>query len=149
MSDESVREVRGNGQSSRRIAPRLPTTVAELQLGRKSMRIRSLNDDVDDVHMRLWENSEYRKYFEPLWREDTVEGSFIADEISAAAMIRKFASDNQFLIAKNAKLHAIVRSLGVVCRRLSISRKERQRLVNDEVVGGYGDDNNDGYGNNG
>ena len=139
-----------NRNQIRPAAPKLPATVQELLAGRKSLRFRSLNDDVDDLHLKLWENLEYRKYFEPIWREDTVEGSFIADDVSAAGMLRAFAcsieNKDYYQLAARAKLQAIVRSLHVVCKRLSVSRQERRRMVGDEVVGDVAEENNNGYG---
>jgi hypothetical protein len=147
MSDEDVYRVAGDGRTTvgRPRTPPLPATISDLLAGRKSLRTRSLNDDVDDIHVRLWEDVSYRKYFEPIWREDTIEGSFIADDISAAMMVRQFAIDHDVHIAARAKLHSIVHSLHVVCKRLSISRKERQGMIGDQFIG-RSDDNNDGYG---
>lgn len=115
-------------------APPLPATVMDLLAQRKTMRSRSLNDDVEDCHLKLYEEPPYRKLFLPIWKEETVEGSFIADDITAAMMIRDFAKKNRLPIASNAKLQAIVRSLGVVCRRYQMDRKTRQGLVGGETV---------------
>jgi hypothetical protein len=112
----------------------LPETVMDLLAQRKSMAARSLNNDVEDCHLKCWENPAYRKFFQAIWKEEAVEGSFIADDISAAMMIRDFAIKNRLPIAANAKLHAIVHSLGVVCRRYQMDRNTRRRLVGDTVV---------------
>jgi hypothetical protein len=111
-------------------------TVADLVAQRKTMAGRTLNDDVDDIHLRLWEDPNYRRYFDALWASDTIEGSFIADDIGAAVMIREYAKNNQFPFAARAKLHSIVRSLHVVCRRYAMSRRDRQRQVHGEAVNG-------------
>ena len=114
---------------------RLPTTIAELATLRKSVRTRNLNDEVDDINTRLWENPDYRKWFEALWPTDTIEGSFHDDEHEAARMVREYAQVNQFPIAASAKIASITRSLGVVHRRFAgMSRKERQQSVNGERV---------------
>jgi hypothetical protein len=120
-------------------APALPSSVNDLLAQRKTLRTRTLNDDVDEIHLKLWDKPEYRNYFVAIWREDTREGSFIADDIMAATMIRDFAADAKLPLAANSKLAAIVRSLHVVTRRYGISRKERQSLVDGEVVAGNGD----------
>ena len=115
-------------------APPLPATVMDLLAQRKTMRTRSLNDDVEDCHLKLWEDHEYRRLFVPIWREETIEGSFIADDITAAMTIREFAKKTHLPIAANAKLQAIVRSLGVVTRRYQMDRKSRQSQVGGNTV---------------
>lgn len=113
----------------------LPATVAELSSLRKSVRVHNLNDEVDDINTRLWENPDYRKWFEALWMSDTIEGSFHDDDHEAARMIREYAEHNHFPLAASAKLASIVKSLGVVHRRFTgMSRKERQQSVRGERV---------------
>jgi hypothetical protein len=112
----------------------LPATVADLLAQKKTMRARSLNDDVDECHLKLWDDAEYRRWFLAIHPAETVEGSFQADDVMAADKIRRFAIDNRIPIAANAKLAAIVCSLHVVCRRYAMSRKERQNLVGGERV---------------
>jgi len=115
---------------------KLLSTIAELATLRKSVRTRNLNDEVDDIDMRLWENPDYRKWFEALWPTDTIEGSFHDDEHEAARMVREYARGNTgYPIAASAKIASITRSLGVVHRRFAgMSRKERQQSVNGERV---------------
>jgi hypothetical protein len=122
---------------SRPPAPPLPATVTDLLAQRKMMRSRSINDDVDEIHLKLWEQESYRRLFTPIYREETIEGSFIADDMVAAMKVREFASKNeQFSIARSARLAAIVKALHIVARRYGISRQERQRLVGGERVNG-------------
>jgi hypothetical protein len=148
MSDAEKKDTGTEGSSvSYRHTPPLPSTVTDLLALRKSEKLRTLNDDVDDIHLRLWENPKYREYLWPIWREDTVEGSFIADDIQAASLIREYAKEHDIALASRAKLQSIVRSLHVVCRRFGITRKERQHLVNSEHVGFANDENNDGGSN--
>jgi hypothetical protein len=122
-------------------APPVPQTVVDLINQRKSLRTRTLNDDVEDIHLRLWQEDEYRRYFQPIWREETIEGSFIDDDACVAQMVRKYAREHNVPIAKNANLASIRHSLQVVARRYGLSRKERQRLVGGEhVESSNGDD---------
>lgn len=108
----------------------LPRNVTELLALRKSLKARNLNDDVEAIHLRLWEQEDYQKYFEPIWRDETIEGTFQADDIMAAQHIRNFAlTGRDYPLAARAKLNAIVNSLGVVLRRYGISRKERQNSI--------------------
>jgi hypothetical protein len=115
-------------------APPLPATVADLLAQRKTLRTRSLNDDVAECHLKLWEQPEYRRFFAAIHPAGTIEGSYVADDIMAAAMIRQFAVDTRIPIAAQAKLAEIVFSLHVVCRRYAMSRKDRRSSVNGEHV---------------
>ena len=121
-------------QTTRVPAPPVPETVVELMNQRKSMRTRTLNDDVEDIHLRMWQEQDYRRYFGPIWREETIEGSFIDDDACVAQMVRKYARDHSFPIAGHANLASIRHSLHVVARRYGLSRKERQQLVGGHVV---------------
>jgi hypothetical protein len=115
-------------------APPLPKTVVDLINQRKSMRTRTLNDDVEEIHLRMWEQPDYRRYFAPIWREETIEGSFIDDDACVAQMVRKYAGENSFPIASHANLASIRHSLIVVARRYGLSRKERQQMVGGQIV---------------
>lgn len=114
--------------------PELPATVVDLLAQRKTLRTRSLNDDVDECHLKLWEDPEYRKWFAAIHPSQAVEGSFVVDDVKAADMIRDFAIANRIPIAANAKLAAIIYSLHVVCRRYRMSRNDRRNVVNGEHV---------------
>lgn len=114
--------------------PELPATVADLLAHRKSMQARSLNDDVDDIFLRLWENSKFRSLFAAIHPSQTIEGSFPADDHVAAEMIRDYAKEHHFAIASTAKLAAIIFSLHVVCRRYEQSRNQRRNMVKGQHV---------------
>jgi|KBSMisStandDraft_5_1062788.scaffolds.fasta_scaffold00074_64 hypothetical protein len=113
---------------------KLPETVADLLAQRRSLKTRSLHDDVDECHLKLWTNPEYRRCFFAVHASETIEGSFIADEHMAAGMIRTFAKANNIPIAAETKIAAIVYSLNVVCRRYNMSRKDRQNRVHGQRV---------------
>jgi hypothetical protein len=115
-------------------APPVPNTVVDLMNQRVSLRARTLNDDVEDIFLKLWEEEEFKSYFVPIWREETVEGSFVDDEVCAAKMVRDFAKKNNAPLARNANLASLRHSLRVVARRYGLSRKERQGMVGGEVV---------------
>ena len=117
-------------------APPLPETVMDLLRQRKTLRTRTLNDDVEEIHLRLWEGPDYRALFLPIWREETVEGSFIDDDVLAAGMVRDYAQKHGFPLAKIARLASIRHSLKIVARRYGITRKERQAMVGGEIVEG-------------
>lgn len=107
---------------------------------RKTLRTRTLNDDVDECHVKLWADPSYKALFLSIWREETVEGSFIADDITAAMRVRDQATSLRLPIAKGAKLAAIVNSLHVVARRYQLDRKTRRNMVGGESVPGSDDE---------
>ena len=113
----------------------LPATVEDL-IARKTIKSApSLNDDIERIHLILWDNAEYRRFHEAVFDEDTVEGSCTADNFEAATLIRTYAEGHdQFkYIAKKNKT-TIVKSMNVVLRRYHMSRKERAMTVAGEVV---------------
>lgn len=114
--------------------PELPATVADLMAHRKSMRTRSLNDEVDDIFLRLWEEPTFRRLFFALHPADTIEGSFDTDDQLAAEMIREYAKEHHFPVASNSKLAAIIYSLHIVLRRYEQSRNQRRTMVKGERV---------------
>ena len=120
---------------SRLNPPPLPATVADLLAQRKSMRARSLNDNVDECHLKLWDNPEYRQLFLAIHPAGTVKGSFPCDNTMAAEKIRRFAVNNRIPIAAGARLAEIVFSLHVVCRRYGMSRRDRRNSIGGEPVG--------------
>ncbi len=112
----------------------LPVTTQDLLAMRKTMRERTLNDHVDDIHVALWTNPDYHRALEAVYDEDAVEGSLAADNFIAAGMIRDHARQNDNHHVKDKKLATIVKSLNVVLRRYGIGRKERAITIGDEVV---------------
>ncbi|MET0529227.1 MAG: hypothetical protein ABW003_12990, partial [Microvirga sp.] len=49
-------------------APPLPATVEDLLAQRKTLRTRTLNDDVDECHVKLWDDPSYKALFLSIWR---------------------------------------------------------------------------------
>jgi hypothetical protein len=99
------------------------------------MRIMTLNDYVDQIHIKLWEREEYRQALEAVYDEDAVEGSLAADNFVAATMIREYARKNG-VVAVDKKLATIVKALNVVMRRFNVSRSQRARMIGGVVVDG-------------
>lgn len=109
----------------------LPLTAEELQ--RVSLRSRTINDHVEDVFLRLYDDDlEFKAFLEAVGNEDSVEGSLRADDYVAAQMIREAASDGSPIKTKN--LEAIRKALNVVLRRYQISRRERRNRLGGETV---------------
>jgi len=118
-----------------KIAP-LPATRDEL-LARKTMkRGPSLNDDVDRIHVILWDNPDYKKFHDAVFDADAVEGSCTADNFEAARMLREFAAKHEeFVYVAKKNLTTLVKSMSVVLRRYHMSRHERAMTVQGETVG--------------
>jgi hypothetical protein len=125
-----TRTLKGSAEMSEKTF--LPTTVADLLARRKTSRIRNINQDIEDIHLKLWEDEEYRKYMMVVWREEAVEGSYVADDFAIARYFRDYAIANDMHIAGSANLASIVRSLHWVWRNYRISRQERRQFVNDD-----------------
>jgi len=119
----------------RLVPPPLPATIEDLLAQRKSSN-KTLNDYVQDVHTRLWDNDQYRRLLEAVFDADAVEGSTTADDYEAADMIRKFARENKIPILAEKNRHTILLHLGVVLRRDKISRKMRKNMLRGEIVPG-------------
>jgi len=105
----------------------LPTTVADLMAMKKSGKSRTVNDEVDFIHLRVWEGiPEYVSYLDAVGSEQAIEGSLVADDLEAARIIRDYAQEHGIHVVGSLKLHTIRRALLVVLRRYRISRSERR-----------------------
>lgn len=111
----------------------LPSSVVELQARRILPFKRLLNDMVEELHTKCYENEKYRAYLDGVWDEQCVEGSLAADNFKAAEMIRERATKDSSPVSRE-KLATIVKSLGIVLRRYGLSRKERRQTVDGQVV---------------
>ena len=104
----------------------LPVTVASLIEQRKSKTKRTLNDLVDDIHLQLYEDADYRRYIDAVMNSQAAEGSLICDDIAASYMIRDKARElgSKYVASQNTA--TLRTALQVVLRRYGISRKERR-----------------------
>lgn len=105
-------------------APVLPQTAIELANRNVSLKARTLFDDVNDAHLRSWDDPNYRRWFGAIHPSQTIEGAFVADDYQAATMLRDFAKLNRLPILADAKLAAIVYALHWICRRYNMSRQQ-------------------------
>jgi len=126
-------------QFDRSRIPALPKTTADLLASRKTKSDRTLNDHVNDVHVILWENRDYRAALDAVHDSDAIEGSLSIDNMLAANMIREHARKNGNPFIKDKKLDTLVKSLNIVLRRYGISRKQRRQMI-----GGVSVPNEDG-----
>lgn len=111
----------------------LPQSVIEMQGRRLTPFKRLLNDMVEELHCKCYENEKYRAYLDGVWDEQCVEGSLAADNFKAAEMIRERAVKENSPVAKE-KLATIVKSLGIVLKRYGLSRRERRQTVDGQIV---------------
>jgi hypothetical protein len=115
---------------------KLPATVSDLISQRKNPRSISLADRVEAIYLRMYERPEFKQYRDAIYKEDTVEGSFIDDDSQAANVIReearKLNSPNSDPIVAKQKLSVLRRILGVVERRYNADRKTRQEYEEDD-----------------
>lgn len=123
-----------NTPNFRLAPPALPATSAALLTFRKAPPKASLNDLVEQIHLRLWDEDGYQAYWLAVYNDQAVEGSLVADTHEAARMVRDFARDHIddngfFALIASEKLSTIMKSLGVVAKRYGISRAERRNRV--------------------
>jgi hypothetical protein len=121
MSDLSVRPA----------LPPLPATTEDLIARRRHKEVRSLIDDAEEVHQVLWEDQEYRKYFNAAYNDQAVEGSLDADDFMAVSMIRAKAREMGIQSVATAQIHKLTIALHRVAGRYEgLTRKERRAVVN-------------------
>ena len=118
--DETVSEI----PQSRAIA--LPKTVAALMEQKKSKQTSTLNDQVETVHLSLWEKPEYQRFLDAVYKEQAIEGDLFCDDIEASRLIRDEARKQGNAYVSGQKLATIRKALMVVLRRYRISRTERR-----------------------
>jgi hypothetical protein len=108
---------------------------------RKSENTRTLNDQVEEIHLGLYETDKaYKAFLYAVYDEQAVEGSLSADNTMAAALIREHAQAKGNVEVSKQKLATISKALGVVLRRYGFSRNERRNMLGGEIVpGGNGD----------
>ncbi len=118
----------------------LPKDKTALLAQRKVMRIRTLNDYVDDILAKLWGvSSIFMRFLDAVDDAGSVEGSLAIDNVKAAECIRDYARNNDIPYVAEQRLASIVRSLNVVLKRYRMSRKERAVTVDGTIVpNGFG-----------
>lgn len=120
--------------------PPLPATRADLLAGYKLKRRRNINDLVEEIIVRLWDNDEnFMKYVEAIYDSDAVEGSLSEDDTMAALIIRDVARKEKQAEVADKNLHTIKLAMKVGLRRFGVSRPERdeeaQQLASPTLPG--------------
>lgn len=113
----------------------LPKTVSDLIDQRKGKFDRTLNDMVEDLYLKLWENSTFQRFLEAVQDGEAVEGSLACDDHEAARMLRE-AAQAANLPCKGKPLASFKMALKVVMRRYQMSRRERLNSLRGEAVPG-------------
>jgi len=81
-----------------KVAPPLPATRTDLLAGYKLKRRRSINDLVEEIVVKLWDNDEqFMKYVDAIYNEQAVEGSLDDDDTMAAIIIRDTAKRDKHM----------------------------------------------------
>ncbi len=115
-------------------AQKLPGSVVEYMAHRKIKARRTLNDQIEEIHLKLYETDEkYVAYLEAVIDAQAVEGSLVADNHEAARVIRETAEKMKNVEVSRQNITTIKHALGVVTRRYGLSRKERRDMVGGEV----------------
>lgn len=117
--------------------PALPSTGAALFPLRSVKGERSLNDRVEDMLLKMWDDKKYRALTDAVWDSQSIEGSCAIDNTMAAKMLRDRALAEGSTLGQE-KLDTLVKSTGVVLRRYNQSRKQRRELVAGDTVVGAG-----------
>ena len=108
-----------------RIPPALPETRTDLLAQYKLKRKRSINDLVEDIVVRLWEDDEFQKLVDAIYDFDSVHGSMADDDVMAALMIKDVAQKSGPEEVAGKNIHTIKLAMRVVLRRFTQGRSER------------------------
>lgn len=120
--------------------PPLPATRSDLLAGYKLKRRRNINDLVEEIIVKLWDNDEnFMKYVNAIYDEEAIEGSLAEDDTMAALIIRDVAKKEKQMEVADKNLHTIKLAMKVGLRRFGVSRPERdeeaQRLASPRLPG--------------
>lgn len=92
--------------------------------------MKTLNDQVDEIHRRLIDDEKYRALLKATRNADAVEGLVKCDDALAAKMIFEEAKRTGIVEVAQVKIADIVKALRVVLRRYGMSRKQRRAELN-------------------
>ncbi len=112
----------------------LPVTREDLLAHRKVLKIPTLNDSVEVVVLRIWEDPQYQRLVKAVTNSEAVEGSLSDDDVAAAGYLREFAKANGVDDVGKANTKAIRTAMGVVLRRYGQSREQRRFIVSGETA---------------
>lgn len=105
--------------------PALPETRTDLMAHYKLKRKRSINDLVEEIVVKIWENEEFQKLVSAIYDSDAVHGSMGDDDTMAALMIKGIAEKDQHVEVASKNLHTIKLAMRVALRRFDQGRGNR------------------------
>lgn len=108
-----------------RIPPALPETRSDLMAHYKLKRKRSINDLVEEIVIKLWEDDEFQKLVDAIYDSDSVHGSLGDDDVMAAVMIKEVATRDKHTEVAAKNIHTIKLAMRVALRRFSQGRGDR------------------------
>jgi hypothetical protein len=110
----------------------LPSNVTDLEAQRVVRRTFTLLDETEQALKALFDEPQFRRLRDALEPEETVEGSIFADDIVAAQMIRKVASELNLHQVVSADLTLLAQKLRGAERRFNASRSQRAKATSEE-----------------
>lgn len=123
MADESMME-EPSSALQRRPVP-LPATREDFLAQYRLKRRRTINDYVEDVVIRIWDDENFTKHIDAIYESQAVEGSLDDDDTMAALIIREFARNNNLPVVANSKIHTVKLAMRVVLKRYGQGRHQR------------------------
>lgn len=122
----------------------LPATIEALMQQRRAGGAKTLNDYVEELHLKLWTKDEYRQLLDAVYPQEAVTGALIFDDGKAGEMILQAAiDDGNYPLVVNRKLAVIVKALKVVMNRYHIGRRERANMIGGSFAPNTASDNDD------
>jgi hypothetical protein len=124
-------------------APRMPISVEEYSKLRALKYERTINDFVEDIHLKLIEDQRYNDLLHAIYPEHAVEKSLWIDDVLAAQMIREYANDHDLKVVTKENLAVIIKAMHVVQKRYKATREIRRNTVGGvKVTDAMPDENN-------
>lgn len=118
--------------------PALPATMEDLLAQRRLKQQRTINDLVEDIMVKLWDDKQFQKWLDAVDDSRAVEGALDIDDTEVARMIREAArhAGNDEVGHKN--LAEIRHATRVVLRRYGQARNQRRDMIGGEVISSNG-----------
>jgi hypothetical protein len=127
-------------QQLRPTPPPLPATPEEMEALRSLQKEKPLREHIEPIVLKLISDEDYKKLIWAIYPEQCVEGSFDADDVMAAQMIRLYAKDNSIPEVASQKLSAIDKSHRQALRKFHLTRDQRRDMAQEPVIHGTAPD---------
>jgi hypothetical protein len=113
----------------------LPTTTADFLNFRKLKQKRTLNDQVEDLFLALYEKPDFQQFNEAVFNVQAVTGHLALEDGKLAEMIIDLAKLRGADEVAKQKPWTIVLVIRVVLRRYGLSRPQRRDMMHGETDG--------------